>query len=229
MCRPQLGTSGYLSCFLASLLAAMIAEGWKSLGGLFLSLALALIFYPKALVVLRKPAFWLFSTLLIVTSGLWASAADVSLGPVAFSGQGLALGAQMTVRTAAILIAMQGLAVSVSPGELAGLLEKTGLKGLGFTFGVAVNILPVLERSASNTWDTLRMRGGLRRNRWRTFKLAAVTVIAGALRRVDEIAVAAEVRGFSPEKSRPMKTRHSSLDVPVALFLLILLLVFALE
>ncbi len=199
------------------------------MGGLFLSLALALIFYPKALVVLRKPAFWLFSMLLILTSALWTGSANTNLGPVAFSAKGLALGVQMAVRTAAILIAMRGLTVSVSPGEMAGLLERIGLKGLGFTLGVAVNILPALERSVLNTWDTLRMRGGLRRNRWHTFKLAAVTVMAGALRRVDEIAVAAEVRGFSPEKSRPMKTRHSSLDVPVALFLLVLLLVFALK
>ncbi len=217
----EMGTPGYLACLLTSLVAAIALGGWKSGLGAGFSLALALLFYPSALYVLKRTAFWVFTAILVVTSALWAGAANTSPELVAFSWEGLEMGVQMALRTAAILIAMRGFADSVSPGELAGMLERIGLKGLGFTFGVAVNLLPALERSAANTWDTLRMRGGLKRDRLRSLKLGIVTVMAGALRRVDDIAVAAEVRGFSPERSRPLPVRRGRYDLPVAVVLVL--------
>ncbi len=215
----DLGTPGYLACLLTSMAAAVALGGWKSALGAAFSVALALLFYPSALQVLERAAFWVFTAILVVTSAFWAGAVNISLGPLALSAEGLKVGAQMALRTAAILIAMRGFADSVSPGELAGMLERIGLKGLGFTFGVAVNLLPALERSAANTWDTLRMRGGLKRDRLHSLKLGIVTVMAGALRRVDDIAVAAEVRGFSPERSRPLPIHRGRHDLPVALVL----------
>ena len=215
----ELGTPGYLACLLASLLAAIALGGWKSALSAGFSLALALLFYPSALYVLKRTAFWVFTAILVVTSAFWAGATNASLGPLAFSQEGLNVGLQMALRTAAILIAMRGFADSVSPGELAGMLERVGLKGLGFTFGVAVNLLPALERSAANTWDTLRMRGGLKKDRLQSLKLGIVTVMAGALRRVDDIAVAAEVRGFSPERSRPLPVRRGKHDLPLTIVL----------
>ena len=111
--------------------------------------------------------------------------------------------------------AARGLAASTSPGELAGLLERAGLPGLGFTLGVAVNLLPALERSSRNTWDTLRMRGGLRHRRRAALRLASLTVMGGALRRADEIAVAAEARGFGLRRARPPALHRGRLDAPV--------------
>ncbi len=219
----EMGTPGYLACLLTSLLAAIILGGWKSGLSAGFSLALALLFYPSALYVLKRTVFWTFTAILVVTSAFWAGAVGTKLGPVAFSLEGLRIGVQMALRTGAILIAMRGFADSVSPGELAGMLERVGLKGLGFTFGVAVNLLPALERSAANTWDTLRMRGGLKKDRLQSLKLGIVTVMAGALRRVDDIAVAAEVRGFSPERSRPLPIRRGTHDLPVAAALTVIL------
>jgi len=222
-----MGTLAYLSCFLASLLASMLTDGWRTGLALAFSVGLALAFYPPALRAVRGRAFWAFSLVLLLSGLLWASEPDTGVGPLTLSWTGLNIGVQMVLRAASILIATRGLAISTSPGELAGLLERVGVKGLGFTFGVAVNLLPSLEQSARHTSDTLRMRGGLRHQRWHALRLATLTVMSNALRRAEEIAVAAESRGFTPEQARPLPLRRGWADGPVTVGLLpvVLLLV----
>jgi len=104
---------------------------------------------------------------------------------------------------------------------LAGLLERFGLHGLGFSMGVALNLLPALQQSSTHAWYSLKMRGGLRKQRWRGLQLLAITVVTNALRRAEEIALAAEARAFSPEKSRAMPIKYGNWDWPVAIAALI--------
>jgi len=215
MFRERLGTAGHLGCFLAALLAAVLLDGARAGLALALSLGLALLFYPTALRIAHSRTLWTFVALLLVSGALWLGPADARCGPVAVSSAGLAAGLWMVLRALAILIATRGLAASTSPGELAGLLERTGLRGLGFTLGVAVNLLPALERSSGYTWDTLWMRGGLRHRRRLTLRLATLTVMSNALRRADEIAIAAEARGFGLRRARALPLRRGRLDGPV--------------
>ena len=215
MFRERLGTAGRLGCFLAVLLAAVLPGGPRGGAALALAIVLALLFQPAALRVVRSGAVWTFTALLLASGALWLGPPDARLGPAAVSTAGLAAGAWMAARALAILTAARGLAASTSPGELAGLLERAGLPGLGFTLGVAVNLLPALERSSRNTWDTLRMRGGLRHRRRAALRLASLTVMGGALRRADEIAVAAEARGFGLRRARPPALHRGRLDAPV--------------
>jgi energy-coupling factor transporter transmembrane protein EcfT len=56
------------------------------------------------------------------------------------------------------------------------------------------------------------MRGGLRQRRWRGLQLLAITIGANALRRAEEIALAAETRAFSPQSSRPLPVQVGRLD-----------------
>jgi energy-coupling factor transporter transmembrane protein EcfT len=215
MFREKLGTAGHLGCFFAVLLAAVLFGGARVGIALGLSLGLALLFHPTALRIARSRTLWLFVVMLLASGALWLGPADARIGPVAVSSTGLAGGLGMALRALAILIATQGLAASTSPGELAGLLERLGLRGLGFTLGVAVNLLPALERSSCRTWDTLRMRGGLRHRRRLTLRLATLTVMSNALRRADEIAIAAELRGFGLHRARALPLRRGRLDGPV--------------
>ena len=219
MPATRLGTAGELACLVATLAAAALASGWRAALALALAVALAALFHRGALRVFASRASWLFVALLVLSGGLWLGERDLPLGVLRLSRAGLALGAQMALRALAIFVATSGLSASTSPGELAGLLERAGVKGLGFTAGVAFNLLPVLQRSAQRTWDTLRMRGGLRRRRGRLLRLAALTVMSNALRRADEITVAAEVRGFGPERARPLPLRRGALDLPVTIVL----------
>jgi energy-coupling factor transporter transmembrane protein EcfT len=70
------------------------------------------------------------------------------------------------------------------------------------------------------------MRGGLRAQRWRGVRLLLLTIITNALRRTEEIALAAEGRAFSPEQTRSMPLRPGSLDRVVAVGAVILTLGF---
>jgi len=214
MLRDHLGTPGQLGCFLAVLLAAVLLDGPRAPLALALAGLLAVLFHPAALRIAASATVWAFVALLLASGALWLGPADGGLGPLAVSGAGFQRGLWMAARALAILLAARGLAASTSPGELAGLLERAGLPGLGFTLGVAVNLLPALERSSRHTWDTLRMRGGLRHRRRAALRLATLTVMSGALRRADEIAIAAEARGYGARHPRPPALRRGRFDAP---------------
>ena len=145
---------------------------------------------------------------------------------VGLTAAGVVAGLQIAVRFVVVIVAVDGFTAAVDVAAIAGLLERVGLKGLGFSMGVALNLLPALQRSASNAWHSLWMRGGLRRQRLRAAKLLLVTVVSNALRHGEEIALAAEARAFSPDCARPLPVRSGRLDWMVAALASICLLAF---
>jgi energy-coupling factor transporter transmembrane protein EcfT len=128
------------------------------------------------------------------------------------STEGLLAGLQIAMRFVVVMVAVDGFTSAVDIAAVAGLFERFGLQGLGFCLGVALNLLPSLQQSATNAWRSLWMRGGLRRQRWRGLRLLMVTVVSNALRRAEEVALAAEARAFAPECARPMPIRTGPLD-----------------
>ena len=219
----RLGTPGYLCCFAASMAAAVLLPGWRSLLALALAAGLAAVFYRAAFRALTHPALWLFVATLLVSMTFWVGEPTGHIGPLPASATGFAAGLQMALRAIAITLAVRGLADRVSPGESAGLLERIGVKGLGFTVGVAFNLLPSMERSLRQTLDTARLRGGSLWRRPRLLRLAAVTTLTTAVRRAEDVAAAAEVRGFSPEHTRPLPLRRGRYDGVLGLALVLTL------
>jgi energy-coupling factor transporter transmembrane protein EcfT len=130
----------------------------------------------------------------------------------------------MALRATAIIVAVSGFAESVSISELAMLLERAGLKGLGFALGVAVNVLPLLQETATTAFQALRLRGGFRRARLRAMRLLLVTIIVNSLRHADNIICAAEARAFSPERPVIRRIKFQRGDVVLVGFLSALLL-----
>jgi energy-coupling factor transporter transmembrane protein EcfT len=118
----------------------------------------------------------------------------------------------MALRAVIIFVAVDGLSDSLDISVLAGLLERAGLRGLGFSVGVAMNLLLDLRQSIQNTWHSLWMRGGLRRQRWRGLKYFLTTVMTNALSKGEEIALAAEARAYTPERARVVPVGRGSLD-----------------
>jgi energy-coupling factor transporter transmembrane protein EcfT len=92
------------------------------------------------------------------------------------------------------------------------LLERSGLRGLGFSIGVATNLLPDLRQSSTNAWHSLRMKGGFRAQWKRGVQLLVVTIFSNALRHAEQIVLAAEVRAFRPELSRKASLRMGVSD-----------------
>ncbi len=202
--RLPLGVVGRVSVLLGALAGVMLASPrqlpWVAA---LAALLLLLTFRYPSLARLLHPRRLLFLALLALPPLFFLGARDRALGPLPYSSQGLTAALQITLRFVVALMAVEGFASTVEISELAGLFEALGLKGLGFSLGVAFNLLPALQESSRVTWQALRMRGGLRRQKRRAAVYLLTTIFASALRRAEEIALAAEARAFSPERARP--------------------------
>jgi energy-coupling factor transporter transmembrane protein EcfT len=208
----KLGTVGYLVIFAWSLGMVMLAPPHRlPLTGGLCFLVAALV-YPRSFRRLMRLRWLVMIALLALPPVFLLGDLDRNLWGIPYSSEGLASSLQIILRIIVVLVAVDGFTRSVDIASIAGLLERFGLRGLGFSMGVALNLLPSLQTAAVNTWHSLWMRGGLRRQCWRGMRLLLLTIITNALRRTEEIALAAEGRAFTPEQSRAMPLRAGSLD-----------------
>ncbi len=217
---PIIGTLGHLGLFTWLLILVMIVPPEKMLwAASFCGLVIALI-YPHAWHKALNPRWLFFLALMVIPMLFFLDERDQSFLGIAYSGQGLITSGRIVIRFFVIILAVQGFTQRVSISELAGLLERLGLRGLGFSMGVAINLLPSLERATRQSWQSLRMRGGLRKNRWRGIQLLIMAIVTNALCQAEDIALAAEARAFSPENTRPLPIQHGLLDwLPASLIL----------
>lgn len=213
-----LGPAGHLAILFWMLGLAMLAPLSKILVTTVLCLAVGTAVYPHAIRRILKPRWIIWMSLLSVPSLFFLGERDSTFMGITYSSEGLLVGLQIAMRFLVVLVAVQGFTSAVDITALAGMLERCGLQGLGFSTGVALNLLPYMQQSSICAWQSLRMRGGLRKRWWRSLRLLAITIVTNALQRAEEVALAAEGRAFSPEKSRPMPVRKGKLDwLPVLL------------
>ena len=223
--KPLIGSLGYLTVFLWALgmiLLPFDLLGKSQSGMIFtvlVSTALGFL-YPFAFRRLMRLRWLLIlASLLAVNLSLGGQGQppDWTVWGLPVSSVAVLSGVQMTLRAIVILMAADGLSASVNISEIAGLFERGGLRGLGFSIGVATNLLPDLRTASITTWHSLRMRGGLRadllnRSWWRGLRLLVLTIVTNALRHAEQIVLAAEVRAFQPELSRKVPLRKGALD-----------------
>jgi energy-coupling factor transporter transmembrane protein EcfT len=222
------GALGYLAVFAGSLGMIMFSSANRMILSAILCVLVALVLYPAALRrVLRLRWLFLLGSLVLVNA-FWVGEADVRIWGLPLSWAGLEIGVRMALRAAVILVAADGFSSSVDISEVAGLLERLGLSGLGFSLGVAVNLLPSLRETSAIAWRSLRMRGGFRQRRWRALQLLLVTIMANALRRGEEIALAAEARAYSPDHTRTLPLKRGCLDGWILAGALVVVLAFLL-
>jgi energy-coupling factor transporter transmembrane protein EcfT len=222
---PRLGMLGYLAIFAASLAAVMAVPPRVLPWSAGLCLLVAALVYPSAFRRLMRLRWLVMIALLALPAVFFVGEVDRSLAGIPVSSEGLQTGFQIVVRIVVVLIAVDGLTSSVDIASVAGLLEKAGLHGLGFSIGVALNLLPSLQQSALNAWRSLWMRGGLRKRRWRSLTFLSVTIVSNALSRAEEIALAAEARAFSPQRARRLPVVTGRFDPLVLVVSLIAIVV----
>ncbi len=208
----KLGTIGYLVIFAWSIGMVSLAppESMLLVGGL--CILVACLVYQRAFRRIFQLRWLIMIALLALPPIFFLGDLDRSIGGITYSSVGLENSLLIVVRVIVILVSVDGFTSSVDIACLAGLLERFGLRGLGFSMGVALNLLPALQTSAINTWHSLWMRGGLRAQRWRGLRLLLLTIITNALRRAGEIAIAAEGRAFCPDQCRAMPLHSGHLD-----------------
>lgn len=222
----RLGTTGHLSLFVWTLAAVFLTPAPRLWLSALVCLLAAIAFYPASLRRLLHRRWLVLIGFMAFPALFLPGEPLVTLGVLSPSREGLQSAALMSLRAGMVLIAIDGFTASVSIGEIAALFERAGLRGLGFAVGVALNLLPILRHSITVTWHSLRMRGGLRRHPLRTLRFFLVTVVAGAVQRAEEIALAAEARAYSPGDARPAPLRAGAYDrllLPAGLLVLLVL------
>lgn len=226
--RPLIGSLGHLTVFAWALGMALLPAGERGIPVALLTLALLALLYPAALGRISRPRWLIILAgvfLINILFGGLREAPDMDLLGFPLARLTLQNAVQMTLRAALILLAADGFSSSVDISEVAGILERGGLRGLGFSLGVATNLLPDLRRSSLAAWHALRMRGGLRgRRSLRGLQLMSLTILTNSLRHAEEIVLAAEVRAFLPECSRSAPVRVGRLDGSMILIALLCLL-----
>ena len=215
----RVGTLGHMAVFAWLLCLSVLAPGERVPLVAGLCLTVIVLFYPDAASRLIWPGGRLRIGLVLLLAAIFAGSLWVGSGEheldsrgTGFPSEGFITGVRMVLRALMVLLAVSGLSGAVDIGQLAGLFERIGFRGLGFSLGVAINLLPSLSHSFLTAWQSIRMRGGLRERRWRAMKLLLITVIGNALRRSREIALAAEARAFRPDRIRPLALKKGSLD-----------------
>ena len=214
-----LGDVGRVVIFFWIVAVMMLAPARMLPGVTFLCLGLALLAYRSPLARWLRIRRLALLALLALPPLFLVGSSDRHLWGMPYSSQGAMASMQIALRFLAMMAAIDGFTATVEIATLAGLFERLGLKGLGFSLGVAFNLLPALRQSGMNAWRSLRMRGGFRRHRRQALQNLLMTIITGALRRSEEISLAAEARAFSPERTRPLPLERGRAD-PYLLLLL---------
>jgi energy-coupling factor transporter transmembrane protein EcfT len=213
---------GYLFFLLGTAVAAIVAREAEVVLVLAGTLFFAGLLHRATLKLLCRWQLWLFFAPTLLLSPLLIGDPDISLWGVGLSAGGFWAGLWMTLRALSIALAARVFAGSVSVAQMASLLEGTRLKGLGFALGVATNVLPTIQETMETSYQAIRLRGGFRAQRWETLKLLLVSVIAGSLRRGDDIVSAAEARAFDPNRSQGSAVPLTHADLALAAAFLVL-------
>jgi energy-coupling factor transporter transmembrane protein EcfT len=118
----------------------------------------------------------------------------------------------MAGRAFALMLAFSLGMSALSLSDMLAVFDRLHLRGLGFALGVAMNLLATLQEMARTTFETIKLRGGLRRP-LTALRLFLVTLISNTLRYGDQIVNAATVRAFDPAggRARALSPRRADL------------------
>ncbi len=192
--RPRIAPAVLVT--LAVMIAAVVGSGWWALGSLLAMLGLTVRLAPAALRPILNWRWPLLILMLILPSALWVGEPDGHILGIPYSPAGLTMGLEMACRATTIFLGVSALSQRVSVMQMARMLERVGMRDMGFAIGVGFHALPTLQKRFVTAYAAFRLRGGFRRQRWRGLQLLIVTVITGALRHAEEVLMAAEARAF---------------------------------
>lgn len=199
-------------------LTTVLVGGRRLAPLLFLEIGFGLLWSRAGLRILRRPRFWIFILSAVALGPFLIGEPDGMVGPWAVSRAGLAAGLEMGGRAASLTLAFSLGLAALSLSDVVVVFDRLGLRGLGFAAALALNLLGTLQEMASVTWQTIRLRGGMRRP-VTALRLFLITTVANTLRYGDDVVNAATVRAFDPAASRPapLALRRADLWLAAAL------------
>lgn len=197
---------GYLFFTLWGLGAGLALRGWR-LGILVaVELLFGLLWSQEGLGMLRRWRFWIFIGTAVALGPWLGRHAGIDAAALAGAGvpawwPGLSMGLEMAGRTLTLMLAFSLGMSALSLSDMLAVFDRLRLRGLGFALGVAMNLLATLQDMARATFETIKLRGGLRRPLV-ALRLFLVTLVSNTLRYGDQIVHAASVRAFDPSAGR---------------------------
>jgi len=194
---PELSIYGSLFFLVSAIVGSILTQGGT--GVLVLTYVLTWSFFLCSEIArqLKSRRFCFFLLSLVVLSSMAIGGEkDISIAGLKLSSEGILSGLGMAIRAVTIVIATYTFARVASIGGLSTLLARLGVRELGFLLGVALNLLPLVQRTSANALLAVRLRGGFRRNRIRSLQKMAITILVNSLRYSDDIVYAAESRAF---------------------------------
>lgn len=201
----------------AALMAILVEGGWL-LALSIVELAFGLAWSRDGLGIIRRPRFWIFVLTAVALGPFLIGEPDAVLGPLQLSREGLAAGLEMAGRAFALTLGVSLGVGSLSLSDVIALFDCLGLRGLGFAAALAMNLLGTLREMATVTWQTIWLRGGIRRP-YVALRLFLITTVANTLR-YGEVAVgAATVRAFDPNGKQRYRLPLQRADLGLAAML----------
>jgi energy-coupling factor transporter transmembrane protein EcfT len=192
---------GYVAFTLWGMAMALVLRGWSLAALVAVELAFGLAWRREGLGPLRRVRFWLFIGAAVALGPCLLRPAGSTEASVGLSWMGLSLGLEMAARALTLMLAFSLGLSSLSLSDLVAIFDRLHLRGLGFALGVAMNMVGTLREMARVTFETIKLRGGLRRP-VAALRLFLVTVVSNTLRYGDEVVRAASVRAFDPQQGR---------------------------
>jgi len=164
---------GYLGFTIWGLILALTLEGWRLAVLVALELLFGIAWSQAGLRPLRRVQFWLFIASALALGPLVARgegpmadgagpmwAAPLGVGSVAILVTALRPGLAMAGRALALTLAFSLGLSALSMSDVIALFDRLGLSGLGFAFGVAMNLFNTLQEMARVTFETLSSAAG---------------------------------------------------------------------
>lgn len=194
---PELSIYGSLFFLASSIVGSILTQGVTAVLVLAYVLTWSFLLCSEVARQLKSRRFWFFLlSLVLLSAAAIGGEKDISIAGVKLSSEGILSGIGMAIRAVTIVIATYTFAQVASIGGLSSLFARLGVRELGFLLGIALNLLPLVQRTSANALLAVRLRGGFRRNRLRSLQKMAVTILVNSLRYSDDIVYAAESRAF---------------------------------
>ncbi len=188
---------GYLLFTLWGVLLGLITGGWWLAVVAICEVGFGVLYSREGLRPLRRFHFWLFIGTGLALGPFLARGTGETLGPLSLGWTGFLTGLEMAGRGFTLTLAFTLGLSALSLSDLMAVFDRAGMRGLGFSLGVAMNLLSTLQEMVTLTFDTIRLRGGFRRPLV-GLRLFLVTLVSNTLRYGDQIVDAATVRAFDP-------------------------------
>lgn len=210
-----LSVYGYVFYFLWTLtLAVTLGSWWVAAALIYVVITLPFTAKSDLRDDIGDWRIWVGLSGILIVTPLVIGEKDLLLPglPISISTSGLYMGMQMALRALAIVVAVLVFSRNASISELSQLFERLGVRGLGFAFGVAMNVLPIIQSSGRDSFNALRLRGGFKHHRWRAMHLLAINIMVNSLRHGEAIVAAAESRAFDVNRPRQLTIALTRID-----------------